>query len=172
MLPRFVNSAMHENANLIIVRNAVHASVLRIFSGWLEQFRELLHPDLQFAWYGPREGHSILLADQWVENEFMARLVHTLQLDVVPAMGATPSADGYLTIIDPVFFPPERLGSRIHLFLPPDKMDFNGVYWITRDQEVYSTSFDHRTMHVRFPAVYKEPVIDLHGLPDPVLFTT
>ena len=145
-------------SNYIIITHCNPEQVRQAFSDWLDMYREGLAAGLTFDFFAAGKEETIIRTDQWLSNEHFNYLVNYLKYPI--GIDYSAVVTGYQTLLDPTVFPAENIGNRVLIFIPETDTDYDCVYWVNRDQEVYLTDFGGRTRRLSLAKKFEEPGIE------------
>ncbi len=156
--------------NIIVLKGGEYADIRKAFDRWVEASSGTLEADLSFEFYKGGPGIFIIKADDKLPNDRFSFLLNYL---VYPEdMDNRSEITGYTTIADHDFFPTEKIGEDIFIFIPADDDEYDVVYWVMKNNRVYKTDFGGKTTESVLSKIYPEFVFDPNEYAVPEIITT
>src|SRR5689334_8282001 len=120
--------------NIIVLKGGDPIDIRKAFDQWAGLSSDTLEAGLSFEFYKGASRMVIIRADDRLPNDQFSFLLNYL---VYPEdMDNRSEITGYTIIADDDFFPKEKIGEDIFVFIPADDDEYDVVYWVTKDNNV------------------------------------
>lgn len=154
--------------NILFIEGGTYTDIKKALGQWLDASTDILTPGLFFELYKNGRGKHIVKADDKLENEQFNYLLNYLKYpeDIDYKIEVT----GVTTIFEPTVFPIERIGEEILIFIPESDDEYDNVYWVTKDGQVFKTDFGGKTFESNVLKIHEEPEFNPDEFPPPENF--
>ncbi len=154
--------------NIIFIEGGAYTDIKKALGQWLDASADTLTAGLFFELYKNERGKHIVKADDKLENEQFNYLLNYLKYpeDIEYKIEVT----GFTKISKPTIFPIERIGEEILVFIPESDDEYDNVYWVTKDGQVFKTDFGGKTFESGISKIYEELEFNSEKFPPPEIF--
>ncbi|HMK27852.1 MAG TPA: hypothetical protein VK483_17595 [Chitinophagaceae bacterium] len=154
--------------NILFIEGGACADIKKALVQWIDLSSDILGEGLTFELYKDERGKHIIKADDNLSNEQFNYLLNYLKYpeDIEYKINIT----GYTTITKPTVFPAKRMGEEILIFIPESDDEYDNVYWVTKDSQVYKTDFGGTTIESDISKTFEEAEFNSSEYPPPEIF--
>jgi hypothetical protein len=154
--------------NILFIDGGAYTDIKKALVQWIDPSSDILKKDLTFELYKNEKDRYIIKADDDLSNEQFNYLLNYLKYpeEIEYKINIT----GFTTITKPTVFPKERIGEEILIFIPESDDEYDNVYWVTKDNQVYKTDFGGTTIESEISKTYKEIEFKPNEYPPPEIF--
>lgn len=155
--------------NLIFISGGAFEEVRKALNQWMRLYSADIPDDFRLELYRNGRGNHVVKVDEQLGNKHFLYLLNYLKYpEGTEFKGQLTSS---LLVRDKQLFPERYHHQLISLFIPDSDKDYDNVYWIAPEGDVFRTDFNGKTEKVNaeeYPEKYEIRSVNLQQLGVPV----
>jgi hypothetical protein len=148
--------------NLIIIKGGLYADIKKALRQWIEFYSRDLDTNIKFEFFKVENDNYIIQVDKRVKNEKFNFLVNYLCYP--EGIKYKIKIEAYTTAFDSKLYPQNILNKRLLIFIHDNDQEFDNVFAVTEDNEVYKIDFGGKVSKTTESKAFKLPDIDFELL--------
>jgi len=142
--------------NTIFIEGCSYSDIKKALNQWIDLYADDFETIQKFELFNTGDVNHIIKADDKLPNNQFNYLVNYLKYP--ENIDYKINIKAYTKVSSPTPFPKERKGEEIMIFIPESDNEYDNVYWVGKDNNVWKTDFGGKTTHAKIQKKYEDPM--------------